>query len=130
MIYTEKDGSAIIFVLLLITALCSTMYFVLHMNSYYISLAREREKYEIRYQLALSLSNFIMIKYADQCKKSDLTFETVLFDGFWPNKKNGNRGKVWISRKNDTTNTLTAVIIKNKQELIKITNSIYLKDVH
>jgi hypothetical protein len=109
--HTQKDGSLMVMVLMLMTTLVFITYSALRTSSYFISLAKEREEYEKQYQLARALDTFGLIHYADTTKKSDA--DKILFKGPWPNVQSRYEGVIQIETKGNHSKILHIKLTHN-----------------
>lgn len=94
-----KQGSVFFIVLIFFIAISALIYSSLRTNSYFVLLAREREQYEIHYQLARSLQIFALEYYADQIKSADkITSKVTLLKVPWPHASSCYEGHVWLQK--------------------------------
>jgi len=113
--HKSKTGSIVLMVLVFIMVLTAITYATLRTNSYYVSLAHERETYEKYYQLARALYDFIQTKCTDMVKDNIKTTKHIIYKGPWPDNSSIYSGKAW---KNDKKKTIHIEIKHNKKIVI------------
>ena len=114
MIKNNKMGSLTLMVLGLLVLLTAIICAALRTNTYFISIAHEREKRELQYQLVRSLHEYSMAEHADELKKTEIGGKAVIFNNPWPDKKSCYNGFVWIDSKEGVMHTE----LKHKERMV------------
>ena len=119
-----KQGSIVFVILMFFITISAIMYSSLRTNAYFVSIAREREQYEILYQLAYSLQSFALENYAVQINATHgISSKVVLFKAPWPDVTSSYEGYVSLQREKGVNNTAPVLytdIRLNKKVVISL----------
>jgi len=120
----SKQGTIVFMILIFFVTISALLYSSLRTNAYFISIAREREQHEMFYQLARSLQNFALEKYADHLKNTNIiTSKEVLFKAPWPDDTSGYEGYILLEKEKKGDCMITSLYTEiwlNKKVLISL----------